>query len=576
MALAGKSDQARTAAISELATAEANVGLVEARRVGRLRDVEKQQVATREAIKKSSMTDAEKQASLSVVNREISRTRTELNKVAGTPDPKKKVEVKTDKAQENVQTLTGWLAGLKDKSVTVSVKTEKKAYGGMVKGFATGGTVSGPGGRDRVPAMLTAGEAVLTKKQQALVNSGMTVGEAFRRTGIGGFAKGGFVKPKQKKGEKKADYDRRVAQARKQWQEKQDSQTVPAIQRASQAFGASFLAKFDAGTAKGLKDLANNFVGTGALAGLTFAGIEKQAKAAQAQLDATYNALTPAEAQLKALQDTGAASDRASAIADAQAALANAQQFGDADAIRNATKALGEAQRAEQIAQLQTTADSERAQREKERQAAQDAFTTEWDQKRTDLQDQLDEQTAQYQEARDIERAQRVVDLEQLQTNLEAQKGKYRNHTASVIKMFKRFAQEMEVSGKNIGQSMADGLKAAEGDLRGAAAGLATLLSKWLEAHSPTEKGPMSNLNHWWDGFAPALVSGLDTNSIEGAIASTIASPTIMAGAGVGGSAVTINLTVSDQTFAGMSREQADKVARQVQAAIDRQVRASF
>jgi hypothetical protein len=49
-----------------------------------------------------------------------------------------------------------------------------------------------------------------------------------------------------------------------------------------------------------------------------------------------------------------------------------------------------------------------------------------------------------------------------------------------------------------------------------------------------------------------------------------------MAGAGVGGSAVTINLTVSDQTFAGMSREQADKVARQVQAAIDRQVRASF
>jgi hypothetical protein len=112
--------------------------------------------------------------------------------------------------------------------------------------------------------------------------------------------------------------------------------------------------------------------------------------------------------------------------------------------------------------------------------------------------------------------------------------------------------------------------------LRGAAAGLATLLSKWLEAHSPTEKGPMSNLNHWWDGFAPALVSGLDTNSIEGAIASTVAAPTIMAGAGVGRGALTINLNVSDQTFAGMSREQADKVARQVQAAIDRQVRASF
>ena len=33
-----------------------------------------------------------------------------------------------------------------------------------------------------------------------------------------------------------------------------------------------------------------------------------------------------------------------------------------------------------------------------------------------------------------------------------------------------------------------------------------------------------------------------------------------------------MNLTITDQTFAGMSREQADRVARDIKAALDRQV----
>jgi hypothetical protein len=624
------SGAAYTKALVEQQTANANLTLAESRRVGRLRDVEKQQVATREAIKKSSMTDAEKQASLAVVNREIALTRGELKKVEGAPNPKKKITVDTSQANTQIAAVKALLAGI-DKTVQIVVTAitssfggVKRANGGFIPHFAAGGTVTGPGGTDNVPAMLTAGEVVLNKKQQALVASGMSIHEAVRRTG-GKFAKGGFVKPKQKKGEKKADYDKRVSDARKQWNEKQDAKTMPAIQRAADAFKASDLAKFDAGTAKGLKDLERNFtgtgelagqtfksldkqlsanlksieanfVGTGSVAGLTFKGLEKQAKAAQAQLDATYNALTPAEAQLKALQETGAASDRAGAIADAQAALANAQQFGDADAIRNATKALGEAQRAEQIAQLTTTAEAERAQREADRVTAQDALTAEWEAKRTTLQEQLDGQLEQerdaganrqtllqqqlddakaaQEEARSIERAQREVDLENLTNSLLAQKGKYRNHAAAIKADFIKFAKQMEVSGKNIGQSMADGLNAASGDLRGAAARLARQLSAWLEAHSPTEKGPMSNLNHWWDGVAPALVSGLDTNMIEGALASTLVAPTVMAGAGVGagGGAVTINLTVSDQTFAGMSRDQADRVASQIQSALNRRV----
>ena len=643
------SGAAYTKALVEQQTANANLTLAESRRVGRLRDVEKQQVATREAIKKSSMTDAEKQASLAVVNREIALTRGELKKVEGAPNPKKKITVDTSQANAQIAAIKGALSTI-DTSIQVVVTAIKSgsmwAAGGFIPHFATGGKVSGPGGTDNVPAMLTAGEVVLNKKQQALVASGMSIHEAVRRTG-GKFAKGGFVKPKQKKGEKKADYDKRVSDARKQWNDKQDAKTMPALQRAGEAFKSSILAKFDAKTgadakkfdretqtslkalernfqgagalagqtfksldkqlSANLKSIEANFSGTGSVAGLTFKGLEKQAKAAQAQLDATYNALTPAEAQLKALQDTGAASDRASAIADAQAALANAQQFGDADAIRNATKALGEAQRAESIAQLTTTAEAERTQREADRVAAQDALTAEWEAKRTTLQEQLDGQLEQEREAgatrqtllqdqldaallaeqdsrdaialanaqaRDVERAQMEVDIENKMASLEKQKGLYRNHADKVVAMWKVFAQRMEVSGKNIGEAMADGLNAAGADLTGAARGLATRLEAFLRTHSPSEKGPLSTLDKWWDGFAPALVSGLDTKTVEGAIASSVAAPTIMAGAGIGagGSAVTINLTVSDQTFAGMSRDQADRVASQIQSALNRRV----
>jgi len=80
----------------------------------------------------------------------------------------------------------------------------------------------------------------------------------------------------------------------------------------------------------------------------------------------------------------------------------------------------------------------------------------------------------------------------------------------------------------------------------------------------------MSDLHHWFDGLASGLAQGVDTAGLEGAIASATVAPRIAASVGAGG--MTINLNVSDQTFAGMSREQADRVARDIKAALDRQV----
>ena len=624
-ALLGKSDEARAKAQAELQISTAALAVAESRRGERLKQVEKAQVATREAIKKSSMTDAEKAASLDVVNRAISKTRGEISKL---PDTKTTTVKVKDNATTPVQNIKGLLGGI-DRFITVTVKAVKEgtgwASGGFVPHFAGGGTVRGPGGKDRVPAMLTAGEVVLTKRQQAMVNRGMSIRDAIRRTG-GAFAKGGFVAPKQGKDEKPDAYRKRVAKAKAAWLKGKRDPIREALGGIGEAVKGNVLGRFDRETQRSLADIEKNFtgtgivagksfaqldkdlaanladiekrfVGTGTVAGLSFKNIDKEMRKAQATLTAFYDQLTPAEAQIKSLQDAATQQDLASGVSDAQAKLQQAQDFGDPAAIAAARKAVDDAVRAQTIAGLQQTAADERALREQQRQEAQDAFDTEWETKRATLQEQLDGQLQQErdaaatrqaelqtqldarlqseQDARDQLRMQREIELEQLTTNLQGQATTYKGHFSEVLASVRAFAKRMRTSGANIGQAIADGLNESKGELKGAAAGLATILENFLRTHSPSKKGPLSTLNTWMDGFTPALMSGMDTAAMEAGIASAVAAPTVMRGAGVA-SSVNVNLTVNDSTFAGMSREQADRVARDIQAAIDRQVRASI
>ncbi|MCH9836647.1 phage tail tape measure protein [bacterium] len=174
----------------ELELVEADLALRQAEQPARLEKIRKHLVSQRDELKKSgSQTDATKDA-IDAFNREIHR----LDKQ--TKDAKTvKVKAKTASAGTAVSTIKTALENIDGKVFNVTLKAIKKNFnfGGFVPGFASGGTVRGPSGRDVIPAMLTAGEAVLTEKQQRLVNSGMTIGQAFRSTGVSGFAKGGLV-----------------------------------------------------------------------------------------------------------------------------------------------------------------------------------------------------------------------------------------------------------------------------------------------------------------------------------------------------------------------------------------------
>jgi TP901 family phage tail tape measure protein len=654
----GMSQEATAKATGELASAQANAGLVEARRTDRLKEVRKQQIATRDAIKSSVMGDEEKAKSLDIVNRNISRTSTELKNVQATPDPKKKIDVDTVKANRDVDNIDTKLNNLDGKTVNPFVNVIEritkaagtgKYRGGYVTGFAGGGKVRGPGGRDRVPAMLTAGEVVLTKRQQSMVDGGMNIRDAIMRTG-GAFNKGGFVKPKQNKGEDPKAYRRRVARARAQWRQAQLAKTEPSFNRAIEAFKTGTLSNFDQDTQTRLKAAAATSATQMANIERTFRGgvvnvggswqritgsvethekdvaeslkkvedrykglfksLDKQMRAAQKQMSAQFDALTPAEQQIKNMQDAASASDLQGALSAAQAELAEATKYGDTAGIAEAQKKMREAERNIMLAELAKTAEAERAQRETEREAAQDAFNEEWEGKREALQTALDGELTQIREQGELKRmildaqmaeqqAQEQAALEASQASLEAQRAGERvalqhqledqaaafmrkrnmfigNH-ATIVGLMNRFARKMEISGVKIGAALAKGLDDAGKVVKGKAAGLAKIIEDYLKTASPTKLGPMSSLDTWWSGLAPALVDGIDTGALEGGIAAAASLEGAVALSGSRMSAAAagsvINLTVTDNTLAGMSREQADRVASQIKASLDRQIR---
>jgi TP901 family phage tail tape measure protein len=633
----GMSQEASAKAAGELAEANASAGLVEARRTDRLKEVRRQQIATRDAIKSSVMGDEEKAKSLDIVNRNISRTSTELKNVQATPDPKKKIDVDTVKANRDVDNINTKLNNLDGKTVNpfvnvieniVKSPAARRYRGGYMTGYAGGGKVRGPGGRDRVPAMLTAGEVVLTKRQQAMVDGGMNIREAIMRTG-GAFAKGGFVPPKKKKDEKDDAYKKRVKKAKQAYDRKEADRLKRGREPISSALGtlgdsikSTKLGQFDRETQGFLKNIEANFTGGGAVAGksfrdldrdlsanlknvernfkgmvngteMSFRDFDKAMRKARKETNALFDALTPAEAMIKSLQDAGAQEDLAGSLEEARRELAEATKYGDTEGMAQAQKKLREAERAMTISELQKTAEAERALREQEREADLDDFDEKWEGKRQALQDQLDNRLEQEREAGDLLRAelqrqldaqimaeqdkrdelrmQREFELDDLTQNLKNNANAYKGNFANIKKMVDIFARRMRISGANIGKSIAEGLNRSKGELRGAAKGIADLLAAWLETKSPTDVGPMSNLDHWWDGLAPALAEGIDTGAIEGSIATATARPSLRMSAAAAGSV--INLTVTDSTLAGMSREQADRVASQIKASLDRQIR---
>ncbi len=137
------------------------------------------------------------------------------------------------------------------------------------------------------------------------------------------------------------------------------------------------------------------------------------------------------------------------------------------------------------------------------------------------------------------------------------------------------FAEALGASGQTAGEMLATGLRGKLPRIRDAAKEVADELRKYLELHSPAEKGPLSDINRWWEAMPATLSDGIRAADMERAAASAAASAADAGGSyrGRAAAGVVVHLTVVDQTMTGMSRQQADRISGQLQAGIDRRIR---
>lgn len=661
---------------SELAVVTAELNIREAEQAGRLTDIRKRLVSQRDALKKSGSQSAETKAQVAGLDTIIG----ELSKKIKNTKPIK-VKAETRAPEAAIARVKKNLEGLDGKSVNVTVNITERLrraangdgqYKGGIIGMAAGGTVRGPSGRDVIPAMLTAGEAVLTEKQQSLVNSGMTIGQAFRATGVPGFAKGkgGKKTEKQKEAEERAKARReRVASAGRNLLESMRSDLSGRLSAKFQGGltgpgGTGFsigkaeeMRRAQEGNLKSLessfgmdalqKNIANAMKAFGKTTAGELKAFEKTSassmatfeKAASDAIDAVnkkfdeqrksteamFDALTPAEQALKAFDDRMQATDIASGISDAQKALEDARSFGSANQIQDAQRALDSALLAQERAGLEDRAEQSRTEADAKREEALSLLAEQQKAELESTQSHHDGLIAKEQERIDTAREALEEDIErrraiaeegyaqevaakqaQIEAALQTQRDadaaqlaqlqyQQQQEQMALDRRFKRmeghfnragdlgvkktremvskllwFRNSFENTGTVLLGSLIRGMSKKSPALAAAARAMAKIMQDYLKLNSPAKKGPLSDINHWFDALGPTLASGIDTGAIENELNGMRPSGGRSRGSG---SATTINLNVSDQTFAGMSREQADRVAREIQAALDRQVR---
>jgi hypothetical protein len=271
-------------------------------------------------------------------------------------------------------------------------------------------------------------------------------------------------------------------------------------------------------------------------------------KAAEVQ----RSALTPAEQAIKDLQEGASQENLMRNKQQAEEALAAAQKIRNVGqrnaAIQAAQSQLNDALRAIQLDQLQKQA-------EIERKAADDAYNdrvTAADTKYNDAvteadrlyqlavttaQAEYDREVAANKAAEDeavrnkefIREQQRILlsdMLDRLITTLEQKRVNWKNFQSDLKKIMAdpNFAEAFKNSGANLGSEFAKGLKGAKDKIETALQEVARLVAQYLKLHSPSEVGPMSDLNRWWNAFDDTLMAGFDEKGLARNLNKTISS----------------------------------------------------
>jgi hypothetical protein len=287
--------------------------------------------------------------------------------------------------------------------------------------------------------------------------------------------------------------------------------------------------------------------------------------------------LTAEEEALRAFDAAGSASDLTSRIADAQAKLDEARNYGSAADVLAAEKELGEAQRAQQRANLEASAAESRRLRDEDiaTKRAQIEADAEWVRTKiaTDAENARIAQQAQaatdraatsaIYEARRLEMEAELARMEaqfaRIPALLKANNPKARRELLAIKNSFGTY-------GYGAGELFIDEIERA---LTGMGPKIGRKLAKeikpYLELNSPAKKGPLSELDRWFVPFGETLVGSIDMRdaerTAEGMAAMLRPSGSISATKSGG---TVVNVTVNGNEFS------AREFARKLQPELDR------
>ncbi len=190
------------------------------------------------------------------------------------------------------------------------------------------------------------------------------------------------------------------------------------------------------------------------------------------------------------------------------------QNEGETDAAFNQRKIEAEQKWQEQFTQLNTAFQDAQTALQEEKDAQRLA------KKREALVAQADESRKQYDAQRALQKRHLEDTLADLLEHLKSLPQKHKFYQDKVIALLNSYGVNYRGAGLGMGRAFASGLLQAQEEVARAAKALAQTVEQYLATHSPTEKGPMSNLDTWWDSFGKTLVSGLDTSYVARAASS--------------------------------------------------------
>jgi len=201
----------------------------------------------------------------------------------------------------------------------------------------------------------------------------------------------------------------------------------------------------------------------------------------------TSEHLTKTEQLIQNMELDRQIQELAQRVADAKAALDAALASGDAAAVLSAQQQLEQAM---------------------------------YDQKMFALRQQAEQERKDYEDRRELQRKHLEEQLNKLMESLAKHPEQHDKIQKKIIGLLKRYGVDYRGAGINVGLAIAEGLRQSIPAVTSAAQAVAQAIANALKTASPTKEGPMRDLDHWLDGFAPAYLQGLDDERIRKALAS--------------------------------------------------------